>query len=88
MSSYELLKGLSDVDEKLLLPPRKFVSLRLNVLLCFLAGHLASYFETRKPFWDVIVFFCVFFLLYGLTTLLLNRNRKNQIMMIIDEKSA
>lgn len=88
MSSYELLKGLSDVDEKLLLPPRKCVSLRLNVLLCFLAGYLVNYFEIRDPVWDVIAYFGVFFLLYGITTLLLNRNRKKQIMIIIDEKSA
>jgi len=36
----------------------------------------------------VIAYFGVFFLLYGITTLLLNRNRKKQIMIIIDEKSA
>ena len=86
MSSYDLLKGLSAVDEELLLPPRKYISLRTNVLLCFIAGHLASHFRTSYQILNVVVYFATFFLLSGAVTLFLNRKRKKYV--LIDEKGA
>jgi len=35
MSAMDLLKGMSELDEKWIVKPKRYVSLRMNILLCF-----------------------------------------------------
>ena len=78
MSSYDILKELSELDEELIMKPRKFVSLRLNVLLCFLSGQISAFLFPHNSKYSVLALFLIFFIMYLVITLFLNRKKRRK----------
>ena len=65
MSEYDLFAGLSDLEEKWILQPRKLVSPWLNLLFCFLAANVSALIPDSMPIVGVVVYFASFGVLYA-----------------------
>ena len=87
MSAMDLLKGMSELDEKWIVKPKRYMSLRMNILLCFLAGQISSWVPVRSNIVQVAVYFLAFGGLYSAVMLWINRNRK-QTLLIDHENGA
>lgn len=86
MSEYELLKGLSEVDEELIMQPRKYVSLRMNFLLCIIAANISRIIPRSKPELSIITFLIFFGVQYGVVTWFINRKKKRKLLIEEDDK--
>lgn len=84
MSEYELLKGLSELDEELIMQPRRFVTLRMNFLFCIIAANVSGVVPHSKQEFGVIVFLVSFAMLYCFATWFLNRKRKRKLLIESD----
>ncbi len=85
MSEYDLFKGLSELDEELIMEPRKFVSLRMNLLFCLIAANVSALLPRTRPGLSIAGFLIAFAAMYGFATWLMNRKkRKLLIEMEID----
>lgn len=80
MSGYELFKELSEIDDDLILEPRKYVSSRLNLLFCIIAANISRLIPKGNPILSLIVDFLSFVVMYGIATWFLNRKRKKRIL--------
>lgn len=85
MNERDLFRAMSDLDEDLIMEPRKFVSLRMNFLLCILSACASSIVPRKMPVLSLIVFFLAFGLMYAADTLWINRKR-NRKLLVEDEK--
>lgn len=85
MNERDLFRAMSDLDEDLIMEPRKFVSLRMNFLLCILSACVSSIVPQKMPVLSLIVFFLAFGLMYAADTLWINRKR-NRKLLVEDEK--
>lgn len=81
MSSYDLFKELSELDEDLILEPRKFVSLRLNLLFCLLAANISAPVPDDRPVLSILVYLLAFGAMYACATWFLNRKRKRRLLI-------
>ncbi len=81
MSEYDILKGLSELDEDLIMQPRKFVSLRMNLLFCFVAANISALVPYSKPGVGIIVFFVSFFVMYFSSTWIINRKKNRKLLI-------
>lgn len=80
MSEYDLLKALSELDEKQIMQPRLFVSTRLNILFCLLSAIFSSPFARSTPVFSLFIYFVSFALLYISATILMNRKSKRKLL--------
>ena len=85
MNERDLFRAMSDLDEDLIMEPRKVVSLRMNFLLCILSACGSSIVPRKMPVLSLIVFFLAFGLMYAADTLWINRKR-NRKLLVEDEK--
>lgn len=81
MNGYELFKELSELDADLIMAPKKFVSPRMNLLLCILAANISKFVPQSHMVWSIVVFFLSFALLYGIAYWWINRKRKNKLLI-------
>lgn len=65
MSGYDLFKNMSDLDADLVVLPRKYVSLRMNLLFCIIAANISALVPHERMVLSVIVFVVSFGILYG-----------------------
>ena len=79
MSSYDLFKELSELDEDLIMEPYKFVSTRFNIFLCIIAANISAVIPHSKPILSIIVFVIAFAVLYALATWFINRKGKTKL---------
>lgn len=86
MSEYELLKGLSEVDEELIMQPRKYISLRMNFLLCIIAANISRIIPHSKQELSIIIFLIFFWVQYGVVTWFINRKKKRRLLIERDEE--
>lgn len=85
MNELDLLKALSELDEDLIMKPRKYVSLQMNFLLCILAANVSSFVPHNKPVLSIVVYILSFGVMYGVVTWWINRNRKNTLLVEDDQ---
>ena len=85
MNEQDLWKALSELDEDLIMKPRKYVSLRMNFLLCILAANVSYFVPHNKPVLSIAVYILSFGVMYGIVTWWINRKRKNKL-LIEDEE--
>lgn len=81
MSGYELFKEMSELDADLVMAPPKFVSLRMNILLCIISANISGLIPHSQTVLSLIVFITSFALLYGLTFWMLNCKRKKRLLI-------
>lgn len=81
MSEYDLLKGLSELDEDLIMQPRKPVSLRMNLLLCVIAANISALFRGKRPVWSIVAFVVSFGVMYAFATWFVNRKGKRGLLI-------
>lgn len=86
MSEQDLFRAMSDLDEDLIMKPRKYVSLRMNVLFCFLAANISHFVPHRMPKTGIFVYFLSFAVLYGAATWWMNR-KKNRKLFVEDDQA-
>ncbi len=84
MSEYDLFKELSELDEDLIMQPRKFVSLRMNILFCIIAANINNFIPRSEPILSIIVYFVSFGVMYAFATWFMNR-KKNRKLLIENE---
>ena len=80
MSSFDLFREMSALDEKLVMKPRKFVSLIMNFLLCLAAAGISSFAKDVGAARSLAVYFGSFFALYALMTWLMNRRKNRKLL--------
>lgn len=80
MNSYDLFRELSEVDEDLIMEPRRFVSLRLNFLFCIIAANLSALAPKGKPGLGIVIFLVSFAVMYVTATWLMNRRKKRKLL--------
>ncbi len=80
MSEYDLLKAFSDLDEKHVMQPRRFVSTRLNLLFCVLSAIISGSTSHTRPVLSLFIYFLSFALLYLFTTLFINRKSQRKLL--------
>lgn len=85
MSEQDLFKALSELDEDLIVKPRKYVSLQMNFLLCILAANVSCFVPHNKPVLSIVVYILSFGVMYGIVTWWINRKRKNKLLAEDDE---
>lgn len=88
MSEYDILKGLSELDEDLIMQPRKFVPLRLNLLLCFVAANISALIPRSKPVWSIGVFLLSFGAMYVFASWFVNRKKKRKLLVEAETDTA
>lgn len=81
MSEYDLLASFSDLDERWILQPRKYVSLRMNLLFCLLAANVSAWVPDTMPVAGIVVYAASFGVMYAVATWYINR-RKNRKLLI------
>lgn len=81
MSEYDLFKSLSDLDEELILQPRKSVSLRLNCLFCFIAASISGLIPQHRILLNFAVFLFCFYFLYIAATWIMNRKHRRRLLI-------
>ena len=86
MSGYGLFKEMSELDPSLLKKPKKYVSLRMNVFLCFLSGTISNLIplDPRTPFEmqaAIAMYFVIYYILYAMASSLLNKDRNNGVLV-------
>lgn len=81
MSEYDLFKELSELDEELVMKPRKHLSLGMNFFLCVVAANLNKLVPCGTQLLSGMVFFCIFTFLYGGATWFINRDRKQKLLI-------
>lgn len=64
MSEYDLFKGLSELDEELIMQPREFVSFRMNILFCFISVNISALIPRSKPALSIVMFLISFGAMY------------------------
>lgn len=85
MNEQDLFKALSELDEDLVMKPRKYVSLQMNFLLCILAANVSSFVPHNEPIVSILVYILSFGVMYGIVTWWINRKRKNKLLVEDDE---
>ena len=65
MSEFDLFKELSELDEELVMAPRKHVSLGMNFWLSILAANITSFLPDIPPLLSILAYLGVFALLYA-----------------------
>ena len=80
MSGYDRFKGLSEIDEELIIEPKKYVPLRLNFLLCIIAANISGFIPKSKPIFSLAVDVLSFAVMYLIATWFLNRKGKKQVL--------
>ena len=81
MSEYDLFKGLSELDEELLMQPKKYVSTRMNLLFCFLAANISALISRSKPVLSITVYMLAFGAMYAAATWFMNRRKKRKLII-------
>ncbi len=81
MNGYELFKEMSELDDDLIMAPKKFVSIRMNFLICIIAANISRIVPRNHLILSVAVFILSFALLYGAAYWWLNRKRKNKLLI-------
>lgn len=81
MSEYDLFKSLSELDDELILQPRKSVSLRMNCLFCFIAAGVSGLIPQHRALLSFIVFLICFYFLYITATWLMNRKHRRPLLI-------
>lgn len=84
MSEYDLFAGLSEVEEKWILQPRKLVSLRMNLLLCLIAANVSALVPARMPAAGVLAYLASYAGLYLLEFWRINRPQKRKLLIETD----
>lgn len=80
MSEYDLLKGLSELDEDFIMQPRKLVSLRMNLLFCFIAANISRIIPRSRPLLSIAVYFASFAAMFFFATWYLNQKEKRKLL--------
>lgn len=88
MSEYDLFKGLSELDEDLLMQPRKFVSLRMNIMFCFIAANISVLIPRNKPALSIVLFLISFGAMYAFATWLMNRKKNRKLLIETEEDTV
>lgn len=81
MSEFDLFKELSELDEELVMAPRKHVSLGMNFWLSILAANITSFLPDIPPLLSILAYLGVFALLYAVCTWFLNRKKKRKLLI-------
>ncbi len=81
MSEKDLLKAMSGLDEDLIMKPKKYVSLRMNFVLCILASNISQFIPHSHPIISILVFLGTFTAMYWTITWWINRNRKETLLV-------
>lgn len=84
MNEYDLFRGMSELDEDLIMKPRKLVSGRMNLLFCLLAANVSHFIPHSRPITGILMYFLSFALMYGFWSWQINR-KKNRKLLIEDE---
>lgn len=85
MSEYDLLAGFSNLEEKWILQPRKLVSLRLNLLFCFVAANVSALVPDTMPIAGIVVYIASFGILYAAAFWLINRPKNRRLLIETSE---
>ncbi len=81
MNEYELFKEMSELDYDLIMAPKKYVSLRMNILICIIAANISRLVPRRHLPLSIVMFILSFALLYGAAYWWLNRKRKSKLLI-------
>ncbi len=81
MSEYDLFKGLSELDEDLIMQPRKFVSLRMNILFCIIAANISNFIPRSEPILSITVYLISFGAMYAFATWFMNRKKNRKLLI-------
>ncbi len=81
MNGYELFKEMSELDDDLIMAPKKLVSLRMNIFICFIAANISRFVPRSHLTLSIVVFILSYALLYGVEYWWLNRKRKNKLLI-------
>ena len=81
MSGYDLFKDMSDLDADLVVVPRKHISPRMNLLFCIIAANISALVPHERMVLSIIVFVVSFGVLYGAAYWILNRKRKDRLLV-------
>ncbi len=81
MNGYELFKEMSELEDDFIMAPPKFVSIRMNILICIIAANISRFVPGSHLILSIVVFILSFVLLYGVAYWWLNRKRKNKLLI-------
>ncbi len=81
MNGYELFKEMSELEDDLIMAPKKFLSLRMNILICIIAANISRFVPRGHMILLIVVFILSFAFLYGAAYWWLNRKRKNKLLI-------
>lgn len=81
MSGYDLFKDMSDLDADLVVVPRKHISPIMNLLFCIIAANISALVPHERMVLSIIVFVVSFGVLYGAAYWILNRKRKDRLLV-------
>lgn len=85
MNSYDIFKGLSEIDEELIMKPRRFVSLRKNLVFCIIAANVSGFISHSDPAVSIAVYIAAFAAMYAFAAWFMNRKKKRKL---INEKDS
>lgn len=85
MSGYDIFKELSNIDEDLIVAPKRLVPMQINVLLCVIAANVCRIVPHGNLILSIIVFALVFATLYCAAFQIINRKENRKLLNECDK---